>query len=136
MCLLGNTPGAVQRCIRLIRLLAAQAPVAASSHVEDVPTPQETPSRDSRGGSSRGEGGTYDGNYTGSEESVIAQWIKDVSGEDVDPADLQGSLRTGTILCELVRFSGTFWVVRIPFRSCLAVRLSVQKFRSISCAKW
>ncbi|KAJ1490211.1 calponin homology domain-containing protein, partial [Baffinella frigidus] len=29
-------------------------------------------------------------------------WIKDVSGEDVDPADLQGSLRTGTILCELV----------------------------------
>jgi len=33
---------------------------------------------------------------------VIAQWIKDVVDEDVDPADLQGSLKTGTVLCELV----------------------------------
>jgi len=58
---------------------------------------------------------------------VIAQWIKDVVDQDIDPADLQGSLKSGTILCELVPFS----VARaflgcadpLPFRSLMSCRV-------------
>ena len=75
---------------------------------------------------------------------MIAQWIKDVVDEDIDPADLQGSLKTGTILCELVPSSGAGTFLRcadpLPFRFQTPFRVlpwvfSTNNSKVLTCAK-
>jgi hypothetical protein len=67
---------------------------------QDVAVQDESSAHQNR---SRGGGGNaYEGKYSGTDEVVICQWIREVTGDDIDPHDLQGCLRTGQTLCKLV----------------------------------
>eukprot|EP00802_Teleaulax_amphioxeia_P010398 Tamp_10426.p1 GENE.Tamp_10426~~Tamp_10426.p1 ORF type:complete len:343 (+),score=107.66 Tamp_10426:204-1232(+) len=57
---------------------------------------------DAKAPASNGSQGCYEANYTGNEEEQVCAWIKELTGNDLEPTTIQETMKSGVILCELV----------------------------------
>ena len=80
-------------------LLAVQQQFERQAHLESQPSSVTS----ERSTAAAGSAGAYEGRYAGNtEEEVLCAWLEDLLQERVDPSDLQGGLRSGVVLCNLV----------------------------------
>lgn len=57
----------------------------------------------------------------GNEEEQVCAWVKDLTGQDLEPTNMQETLKSGTILCELVSLFPLFPLARVSLLPLLSL---------------